>query len=163
MIVKNRISKKKKLNEEMSLQITSMADIFTIILVFLLKSFSTGLTQVSPTGTMSLPEGSSKVQIKETLKLEITSDTILIDQKPVVALKDFEFSASDLSADEEAGSKEIYALLSEQRKLLPEPNLDSTLLVMADERMPYSTLKRVITSAAQAGFVDLQLVVVQPD
>ena len=43
-------------SEEMSLQITSMADIFVIILVFLLKSYATSSVNVNPMAGMSLPE-----------------------------------------------------------------------------------------------------------
>jgi len=41
--------------------------------------------------------------------------------------------------------------------------MESNLLVMADERTPYATLEKVLASAAQAGFVDLQLVVINPE
>ena len=159
--MKTPFTKRKKMSEEMSLQITSMADIFTIILVFLLKSFSTNLTTFSPSDGISLPEGKSEGKIQETLKMEITPSSILVDQKPILSLKNFEFA--DQPKEDDEVSPEVLNVLSQQRKLLPEPNMDSTLIVMADEKMPYSTLKRVLASAATAGFVDLQLVVVSPE
>lgn len=160
--MKQLFSKKKRLNEEMSLQITSMADIFTIILVFLLKSFSTNVSNLSPSTGLELPEGRSSAELKDALKVEITKDVILVDQKPVMKLSDFQYLNAAPESSEPTNDEVTVALMS-QRKILPEPNRDSALLVLADGRAPYSTIKRVISSAAGAGFVDLQLVVVSPD
>lgn len=153
--------KKKKLNEDMALQITSMADIFMILLVFLLKSYSTSITNVSPSKEMKLPIAEASGTMKDSLKLEISRGSVLIDQKEVVKLRGLEFNPSDLAA---AGHcPVVYKILAEQRRHLPDPNVDSTLLVLADEQTPYETLKPILASAASAGFVDLQLVVVQKD
>lgn len=154
--------KKKKLTEDMTLQITSMADIFMILLVFLLKSYSTTLTTVSPSKDTKLPVATTSGEMmKDTLKLEIASDSILVDQKPVIKLKNFEFSAADVQPGGNAPA--LFKVLYQERKRLPEPNADSNLLILADENTPYSTIKPILASAASAGFVDLQLVVVQKD
>jgi biopolymer transport protein ExbD len=98
--------------------------------------------------------------VRDTLKLEIVSSSILVDQKPIVRLKNFDFAENAL---QEGLSDPLYKILFSERKKIPVPNMESNLLVMADERTPYTTIKVVIASAAKAGFVDLQLVVVQPD
>ena len=145
----------------MALQITSMADIFMILLVFLLKNYSASMTNLAPTAQMSLPELSvgTKQNPKESLTIEISPDAVLVDQKPAVRLRNFEFPAEEIQT---LGSETISRLMKEQRELRPEPNRESSLVVMADQRAPYSTIKRVIASAAGAGFIDLQLVVVDP-
>jgi biopolymer transport protein ExbD len=147
---------------DVSLQITSMADIFMILLVFLLKNYSASMTNLAPTAQLSLPEvvATSKSTPKESLKIEISQDAILVDQKPAVALQNFEFPASEIQNP--TGSETISRLMKEQRELKPEPNRESSVVVMADQRAPYATIKRVIASAAGAGFIDLQLVVVDP-
>jgi biopolymer transport protein ExbD len=157
--VKKKFLRKSSLNEEMSLQITSMADIFTIILVFLLKSYSMGLTSISPSKGLVLPEATAGDPTKETIKVEISSDSILVDQKPVVALKDFEFPINELR--EQGMSQALYQALLSQRKQQNLTDADSTILLLADEKTPFSTLKSVMASAANTGFVDLKLVVVE--
>jgi biopolymer transport protein ExbD len=158
--MKKSFLKKKQLPQEMALQITSMADIFTIILVFLLKSYSTSVSNVSPTEKTRLPVAQSEVSVKDALKLEISSNSILIDQKPIVKLNNFEFSPGEVPDHGKFGP--LYRVLFEQRKKLPNANADSNLLVLADEKTPYQTLQKVLASAGSAGFVDLQLVVIQP-
>lgn len=139
-----------------------MADIFMILLVFLLKNYSTSLTNLAPSSQVSLPElaVTLKSTPRETLKVEIGKEAVLIDQKVAVKLNKYQFPPNEIQ--QSTGSPTVARILGEQRSLRPEPNRDSALVVMADQGTPYSTIKRVIASAAGAGFVDLQLVVVDP-
>ncbi len=134
-----------------------------ILLVFLLKNYSTSLTTVTPSALMALPEQktNNSATIKDTLKIEIANDVVLVDQRAVIKLANFEFPETDQGNF--GVSESVSRALKAQRQLTPTANTDSTLIVMADERAPYSTIKRVIASAAQAGFVDLQLVVIEPE
>lgn len=145
----------------MALQITSMADIFTIILVFLLKTTAAGISSVSPNGGMTLPVATGKIIEKDTLTLEVNKDSVLVDSKNVLSLSNFEFPLTEIQAN--GISQSLYTRLIEQRKHRPDADRSSELLVLADESTPYSTLKTVLASAANTGFVDLQLVVVQTD
>lgn len=151
--------KKKKTSDEMSLQITSMADIFTIILVFLLKTTASGINTVAPNGA-SLPvmaHGNEIVQ--DTLKMEINRDFVTVDDKTVLNLNQFEIPITELQAG--GMSQSVYQAFMAKRSSKQEGAANSTLLVLADENTPYSTLKSVLASAANTGFVDLQLVVVE--
>ena len=161
--MKSKFIKRKGANTDVALQITSMADIFMILLVFLLKNYSASLTTIQPNAVMALPEqkANASATIKDTLKVEIASDMVMVDQRAVTRLNNFEFAEQDQG--DFGTSESVLAALKEQRKITPTPNVDSTLIVMADEKAPYSTIKRVIASAAQAGFVDLQLVVIEPE
>jgi biopolymer transport protein ExbD len=150
--------KKKKTSDEMSLQITSMADIFTIILVFLLKTTASGINTVAPNGA-SLPVAKGKEIIQDTLKMEINRDFVTIDDKTVLNLNQFEIPITELQAG--GMSQSVYQAFMNKRRSNQEVASNSTLLVLADENTPYSTLKSVLASAANTGFVDLQLVVVE--
>ncbi len=154
--------KKKRKSTEMSLQITSMADIFMILLVFLLKNYSTSITSITPSTHLTLPQVlKSNAQVRESLKVEISRNVVVVDDKPIVRLNNFQFAPSETLHG--ADSPTLEQVFAHQRKLLPIPNLGSGLVVMADQQTPYSTLKRVVASAAQAGFVNLQLVVVETE
>jgi biopolymer transport protein ExbD len=149
--------KKKKASEEMSLQITSMADVFTIILVFLLKSTATGIAAVSPTSA-NLPVAGGSELLKDALKIEVSRDVVTVDDKSILKLVNFDVPVTEVI--ENGMSQSVYQALMEKRKNKQEANSESQLLVLADENTPYSTLKTVLASAANSGFVDLQLVVV---
>ncbi len=131
-------------SEEMSLQITSMADIFTIILVFLLKSYSAGVSTLVPERGTVLPEGRAQSSIQDTMKMEVMKSGVLVN------------GITEKYED-------VYRALMRERSKKSLPDGDSKLLLLADQHTPYAALKGVMNSAARAGFVDLQLVVVQPD
>lgn len=156
--MRSRFLPKPKLSEDFALQITSMADIFIILLVFLLKSYATNLTSIAPTGMMILPMAQSKEEVAEALQIEITPDSVLVDKETVITLSNFEFSGS---ADK--ALKVVKEKLQGKRKSDVESTLGSRLIVMADERTPYETLEGVLAAASGTGFVDLQLIVVQEE
>lgn len=153
--------KKKKMQGDFPLQITSMADIFMILLVFLLKSYATSITNISPSSHISLPEVSATGVPKESLKIEIGKEAVTVDSKTVLNLRNYEFGSEEMAAGD--ASPTITRILNDERKKTPVANTDSALVVMADEGTPFSTIKRVVASAAGAGFVDLQLLVVQAE
>ena len=158
--MRHRIFKRKPANsQDMALQITSMADILVIIVVFLLKSYAAGLSNVTPESKMLLPEAKGTAQMKDALKIEVSQDSVLIDRQATIGLANFQFDAHDLTAS--GTSQSIVAALSHERDTQKMNGNDSTLLLMADENTPYSTLKTIMASASEAGFVDLQLVVAE--
>jgi len=166
--VKSFLPKRNALNEDMTLQITSMADIFIIILVFLLKSFSTGAVNLSPAAGMMLPQAQTTDLAVEALKVEVSETAVQVEGNPVSQLKNFRFAPEDLQA---AGvSKSLIAAFdtARQRQLLiakvnASVKVDSKILIVADQRAPYTTIKSVLASAALQGYTDFKLAVVKGD
>lgn len=182
-----RFRKKATLPEDIALQITSMADIFTILLVFLLKTFSTGVSNLSPSSNVTLPEAHSDDPVTESLKVEISPTAILIEDKPVMVLDKFQFNPHDLDS---LGQPKpvIVALQQERERELRKPSSDAPatdspapdwskpdpvkaaaekaaaltrLTVVADENTPYDVVRTVMATATTVGFIDFKLVVVE--
>ena len=150
-------------NEDMVLQITSMADIFTIILVFLLKSFATGASPVSPSHDMNLPESVTSDPMTEAMKIEVSESAVIFEEKTVAGLKNYRFDPSELETDGTARSLDIR---DEKTRIdsgppTPEGAAGPGLLVMADKKVPYTTLKTIMDTAAGNGFATFKLVVVE--
>lgn len=162
---KGRFTRPFQTKEEMTLQITPMADVFTILLVFLLKSFSVGISSISPSQSMTLPSAKAADQMVEALKIEISNDQILLDNKHVSSLENFKLAAEDVEADGTIRSLNNI-LLAENKKILPttedgKPSGPSPILVMADEKTPYNTVHTVLSTLAKRGHPDFKLVVVE--
>jgi biopolymer transport protein ExbD len=153
---------------EMTLQITSMADIFTIILVFLLKSFATGSVNINPSPGLQLPQARTGDAQVEALTVEISQTTIQVENNPVSSLKGFRFDAKDLNASGIPVSLDAaFERQKKRQELIAQSNsdvqLDKKMLVVADQRTPYLTLKSVLSVAAVHGYSDFKLVVVQKE
>jgi len=155
----------------MSLQITSMADVFMIILVFLLKSFSTTVSGIT-VNNVTLPEVQAASQAVDSLKVEVGPSSILIDGKPVTTLSAFHFDPSDLEEDgtprslnmaliAEMKTQKAIASARARQPASETPVSPETLLILADKKAPYHTLKTVLASASNAGFTDFRLLVVE--
>ena len=165
--MKNR-SRNIRMSDEASLQITSMADIFTIILVFLLKSYATSVVNIAPTSGMKIPEGQSLGVPVEALKVEVSQQSIQIENQAVTNLQDFRFMAGEVQSN--LVSKSVSSALEIERKrqqFIAQSNSDvkvnAKILIIADQRTPYVTIKSVLASAAVNGFTDYKLVVVNKD
>ncbi len=146
--------KRKPPSTEMSLQITSMADIFTILLVFLLKSYSVGALEVQPSRGLELPLANRTDAAEERISLEVSETLVQLDGKPVLPLRNFELEGA-------TRLEPLGKALGEKRTGLGDDS-KGKLLLIADARVPFETLEIVMKTAAQQGFADLKLAVVQP-
>jgi biopolymer transport protein ExbD len=159
-------SKKRVQSEEMALQITSMADIFTIILVFLLKSYATGAVNLTPAQGMLLPEAQAGEPAVEALKVEVSENALQVEGKPVTELKQFRVGSSDMLPNGAVSSLEKALDRERQRQLLiaksnSDVKVDPKIMIVSDQRAPYQTVKAVLASAALHGYTDFKLVVVK--
>ena len=142
-----------------------MADIFTIILVFLLKSFAVGSMNVTPAQGLLLPEAQAAQANFEALKVEISETAVLIEGKPVAMLEGFRFKAAELSKNGTAPAlSKTFKRERERQVLIAKSNsdvkVDPKVVIIADQRAPYSTVKSVLASAAVYGYTDFKLAVV---
>lgn len=158
--------KKGQQSGDMALNITSMADIFTIILVFLLKSYATASVDINPSKDLKLPTADGGDGFVEAVKLEISETAILIEGNPVTSLKGYAFSGQDKGTDGLSQSLgKALGLTRKRQEVISKVNdavkNDSKIIVIADQRVPYSTLKTVLASAATHGFTDYKLAVIK--
>ena len=150
-------------SDEMTLQITSMADIFTIILVFLLKGYSTSALNITPSQGLMLPEAHAAESAVEALKIEVSKSAVQVEGQSVTSLADFKFDRSELNTN--GSTKSLGSALERERKrqmLIAAKNtdvkVDAKVLIIADQHAPYSTIKAVLASAALNGYTDFKLV-----
>lgn len=160
--------RRRHLSDEMSLQITSMADIFTILLVFLLKSYTAGGMNLSPSKGLLLPDAQAAPVAFEALKVEISQTAISVEGQPAVALKAFRPDPATAGAN--GTIRPLAQAIEKERKrqlLIAQVNsdvkVDAKIIVSADRRAPYETVKAVLASAAVHGYTDFKLAVARGD
>lgn len=157
-------------NEEVALQITSMADIFTILLVFLLKSYAVSAVNVNVSKDMKLPIARGGTDQIEALKVEVGEKGVTVEGESVANFTNYEPNSGELSRDGNIVGlvKALRKERDKQRQLAAanpseKKELDSKLLVIADKKVPYKTLKLVLSSATVEDYTDFKLVVVSED
>ena len=168
MSKKGTFSVKRPGSSEMALQITSMADIFTIILVFLLKSYATGALNVNPSPGLRLPQATTGEAEVTALNVEVSENAVQVENTFVAKLDHFRFAAGDVAPS--GIPTPLDRALEAQRKrqdLIAKSNsdvrVDDKIVLVADQRTPYLTLKSVLSAAALHGFTDFKLVVLKKE
>lgn len=149
-----------KKNSTFALNITSMTDMFTIMLVFLLQSYSTSDVQIIPDQDIRLPQSTTMSNATQAIKISISGKALKIDQTTLAEVKNSDFLPQDL---EDKDSNFIKPLFNELDKLAKAENpkdhvKEGRILLQADRNLPYATLRKVMYTASMAGFPQLKLV-----
>ncbi|MBN2030138.1 biopolymer transporter ExbD [bacterium] len=140
------------------LQLTSMMDMFTIILVFLLKIYSTHGQLINPSEDLTLP--SSKVQQLPELGLDVTvsSDWILVNGKPVEQTQNIiEQEGYIIPRLQEELLR--YSTEAEKMEILYGAEFSGKATIQGDKHLPYRLLIKVMATCGQSNFPNMRLVV----
>jgi biopolymer transport protein ExbD len=158
------------------LNINSMMDMMTIILVFLLKSYSTTDVSVAPSDDLVLPFSSAQKAPEMAVNLIVEKGQLVVDGVPVMPLT----SAPDednpgqelvvVPEDEVQGQLigKLYDRLREKADAAKnlaaqsgssEHEFKGRVLLQVDQDMPFSVLRQVMYTAGQAEFGEFKFVV----
>ena len=92
-----RERKKRDKKKPVSLQLTSLMDVFTIMLIFLLKSYSVQRIKVDTISNLKLPKAFSGVKAAEAQTVFVTRKAIIFDGKKIARIVKDKVKKSDLS------------------------------------------------------------------
>ncbi len=152
---------RKRMTADINLAITPMASLFTVILVFLIRSASSSVSTLSVNQQIQLPGANQSSALLEGTKLEVSATAITLEDQLVISLDAFGFDSKELAQDGSFARLNTALLALQQKQVAAKA--DTKAVIVADINAPYSTLKRVFASAANSGYSDLRLVVVQEE
>ena len=151
--------KPRKRSLTFSLRLTSMIDVFTILLIFLLKNFSAEGQIFTTPKDVTLPVSSATDVPYTTSVVMITPEWVLVDGKPLQsvqkALSDNSLLLKNLFDDLKA--KRILA--ESVAELDDRMAFKGEITVQGDEAIPFEILKRVMYTCGQVGYNNLLLAV----
>lgn len=149
------------------IQITSMVDMFVILLVFLLKSFSTSPVQINPDKNLTLPESTVSTDPVDVIKMVVSKNAIFVEDKKVVDLNSGELAQEDQDKTDAQFIKKLFEELDTQAKktrniasVNETVEFDGKILMQADRDLPYALLQKVLYTSMLAGYADMKLAVV---
>lgn len=154
--------------DTLSLNLTPMLDIFSILVTFLLMSYSTDPVNHDVDSNLELPDSLTLVNLDEIPTIVVNRTEIMINDKKVVDVVggDVPESARDQGAIRPVF--EELEKIAEQNKAVLKANPDekdkgSELTMEMDKDHNYKLLKRIMISAEQADFIKFKLVVSKED
>lgn len=164
--MRRAVDRMKKNNKRSTfiLQLTAMVDMFTIIIVFLLKSYSTSSVNITPQRGLSLPVSSSYSSPVEGVKLIISKDGIFIGDNQVVTFTEGRLQSTDTDPQDPDFIKSLFTALDKEAEKakeiaeqVEEYKFDGTVVMQADKGTSYGLLKKVMYTASMAGYADLKM------
>lgn len=121
-----------------------MVDMLTILLVFLLKSWSTDPPVRADDPSFELPTSTSEIPVKSAVEIDVTDDGIYIEGIRLTGTR-FYVDQDDTLI------REVHDVLA----MNPSP-----VQVRMDEDAPYVLLRKLLFTAQQAGVEDVTVVAV---
>jgi biopolymer transport protein ExbD len=170
MRFRKALARKKRIEREAEgeikeLNITAMMDMMTIILVFLIKSYTASSVTVTASEDVRPPLSTTRTTPKDTIAITVTPKSILVGDKKKVELVNMQVKPSDLDGKrilplDQALQKEV-----EKLKYIAERNpsapFNREVSIIGDRRVPYELLSSVLYTAGQNELENFRFVVLQ--
>jgi biopolymer transport protein ExbD len=161
MALGNRKRRKKQFIPP-KLQITSMMDMFTIILIFLLFSFSDKPETMKIDKDLELPVSNAKLDYNENIKLVLSQNSLYLGDEMIARIQDGKIEGLNPSSLMESRLyKELKTFREEKKTDDQETGKEESILFLCDKRLSFKTINNIIKTAGLAGYPNFQFGVLQ--
>ena len=153
-------SKSKKHNTQLQggLNMNSMMDMMTIILLFLLKSYSTTGALATQSESLKLPESVRTIKPKKELNVSIAKDMILVNEQPVMLTADVR--PNEIIIPKLESKLREYAQMQKNLEIEVGKEFTHEVIIQGDQSIPYELLFRVMYTCGQSEFNKMRLLTV---
>ncbi len=141
---------------------TSMLDILTTLLLFLLKSFvAEGDTVVPPPG-LELPQSTALHAPQTSLVVAIDDDAILLGSERIASLQETASGQPMLIASLDARLKAVRSQREQIASLRgQEAEVDRLVTIQGDRQIEFQVLQKVMYTLNRNGYDEIALAVIQ--
>jgi len=142
------------------LNLVSLMDIFTIILLFLLFNVSGEEEAITVPDIVRLPVSIASVKPAPVTTVYITGDSILVGDKKVA-------DTQDVMKSDEPGivslENELIMQMSQDEQDTDKEGNRRKIIIMGDKMIPFTILNKVMYTCSWAGYQTLSLAVIQKE
>jgi biopolymer transport protein ExbD len=140
-----------------ALSLTSLMDIFTILVFFLLVHSGQSEILDAPK-LVQLPESNVEERPRETVVVFISPESIVVQGEPVISMADVMASTGKIEA--------IGVRLEQVRNTIIGRNTQvvaasQEVTVLADKSIPFDVIRRVLSTCTGEGYTNISLAVIQ--
>jgi biopolymer transport protein ExbD len=142
------------------LNLTSMVDMLTILVVFLLQTFSASGELLTVQKNIVLPEAQNFTDLEQSPIIAVSKDAVTLDGRPVA-------DAGELNAENTADWKitklhdELVTLKNNYKLLHPSEEFKGMVIVQADRNVDFKVIKKVMYSCSMAGYQNVNFAIQQ--
>lgn len=143
------------------LMLTSMMDMFTIILIFLLFSFSEDPETLKLGKDLDLPRSNSEASYSKAIKIVLSKSELRVNDEVMAQVQNQQIVGLPT---EDLKSSSLFQRLKtyrESHKIEDSESQAQHVLFMCDKTLSFTTINNVIKTAGLAGFPNFQFAVLQ--
>lgn len=155
--------KPRRRSAPVALALTSLMDVFVIILVFLLMSYSSEGEMMTVDPRLKLPVSTAAQMPKPKLAILLTTEDIVMDGVKVTSVREA-MSGTDYTIPA------VLAALNKNTEKVkfiarnnPSFKFTGDVNIQGDEKIPFSLVERVMYTCGQAGYGNISLAVTSSD
>ena len=141
-----------------TLSLVSLMDVFTILVFFLLSNSSSNEVLSNPK-EIALPDSVVESKARETIVIFVSDKVILLQGEPVMATDEA------LSSKKEIIVSLRDELLKQKDKIIGIATKAAAkgkeVTILADKKIPFKLLKRIMSTCTSAGYAKISLAVIQ--
>lgn len=144
------------------LMITSMMDMFTIILIFLLFQFSEKPETIHMLKDIELPRSTAKMEHNENVRLVLTAKGLHLDDELIARVqKDRVVGIDPDNLEDSVLFNRLQAQFIEASLKDDQTMPKNHILFLCDKRHSFKTINSIIKTAALAGYPNFQFAVLK--
>lgn len=151
-----RIDRRKKRNQVAGLSLTSLMDIFTILVFFLLVN--SAQQQPPSNKDLTLPLSTAQKEMKENLTIVVNDESILVQGQKVADSAEAKALEDDIIPD-------LLDELKRQSERIKagtnDPEKASEITIMGDKEIPYKLLRKLMFTCTESDFTKISLAVMK--
>lgn len=140
------------------LNLTSLIDVFTILVFFLLFNSSSNEVLQQPK-QITLPDSATEAKPRETVVIFVGKDEVLVQGEPVVRVADIlAFEGEDIGPIKERLAELSRSVIGVRTQAVAQSR---EVTVLADKSTPFSVVKKVMSTCTGQGYTRISLAVIQ--
>lgn len=157
----SRIKRHNTAPQKVPLNLTSMMDMFTIILVFLLKTYSVEGNLIQPSESLTLPTSSIDNPAEVALDIVVSLNWIMVNEQSVMPIKDV---SNSHQIEILAPLQRILLRYAQEAKEMEEKYgipFSGKVTIQGDKRLPFRTMSKIMATCGQSEYPNMRLLVYQ--
>lgn len=153
-----RMERRHKFNKPAVIQLTSLIDILTVLVFFLLVN-QQNVTQIQGGDSLQMPRSTSEQMPPDTLAVLVNRDSILVQGLKVADVAEVQASEDVLIP---GLAKELqYRAGKTPPKLNDQGIPEREIMIIADKSLPYSLLRKVMATCSATDFSKISFAVLR--
>ena len=159
-----RAKRRDKEVEEAALGMTSLMDIVSIIVVYLLKSYASDPVLITPIAEQKIPMSKMDAPIKEGIAIYISSRELIFNEEQLAVLKDGELDPTVVQGHVIAPLFEKLEEETEKSKAVYEGRGEEWVghvILIGDQALKFSTIVDVMYTAGRLEYSEYSFCIIQ--